>query len=142
MNIASIQIGDNILSTEPHKKISNPVTLNSTNTSVGEYTIDLSTVLPNDGYIYELYLNSYTVGDNAGYSASVFYKTDKDPTYMCVAENWTKNSHHHNFFVMEVGNDRKLYQKITNNGGNAFLSYCNVTLYGYRKLYKDTRDLN
>ena len=37
---------------------------------------------------------------------------------------------------------RKLYQKISNNGGNAFMGYCSVTLYGYRKLYKDTRVLN
>jgi hypothetical protein len=104
MNITSLQIGDNILNTETKTNVA--VSLESTsNKSVGTYTFDLSKILPNDGYVYEIYLSQYACGDSR---ADIFYRTDiQGEIRACeLLTNMT------NFFIMEVGKERKLYQYI------------------------------
>ena len=123
-NIASIQIGENILNTETKTNVS--IRLGSTsNKSVGTYTFDLSKILPNDGYVYEIYLSQYACGTSG---TDICYKTDIQGEIRA-CELVTNVS---NFFIMEVGKERKLYQYLRKYN----VPYIDLLITGYRRLRK------
>lgn len=133
-NITSLQIGDNILNTEPHKKIACDINVD-THTAIGEYEADMSNILPNDDYVYECYFNGLS---NSG-SGYVKYKSDIDTYYIPVCNITSENTFERYNLIMDVGKERKIYVRISDGDG---LGSHRITLMGYRKLYKDTRVLN
>lgn len=102
----------------------------STNTAVGTYTLDLSEILPNDSYNYEILLTCFGYGTQSSIAASRV-----SSEIITTAINGTRCNtnvrQNDNTFSFPVGTGRYITLEIT---GTAFSDTHEVTLWAYRRL--------
>lgn len=95
-------------------------------TATGDYTIDLSSHLPNDNQIYMVYLAYYFKGVSSPSWATISGSLFSEIRFgMAEIGQWVCNN-----FAVPVGTDRKLYYHIKNTIG----SDNQLKMYGYRRI--------
>jgi hypothetical protein len=139
-NITSLQIGQNKIEIEGKWVIaSNNLINHEFNKAKGTYTYDLSQYLPNDDYIYELYIH-VSIGENSNELVIATVKTDLENRTQRVITlyPWTNNvsQYNDNDISLLIGKERKVYVNFNNSPQESA-----VQILKYKRLYKDTRIL-
>lgn len=104
--------------------IANVQTLSSA-TAVGEYSIDLSSYLPNDGYNYMIY--GYFYGISSGFCWCDI-RSSIQSSWLRLAV--TNNTYDTSDFVIPIGTNRTLTYSIA----NAALAASALVMVGYRRI--------
>lgn len=104
------------------------VTLSSA-TSPSTYTIDVSSYLPDDGYNYDLLLESYMSSD--GNATSVLLSSSIINHNVQIGHTEGSSDSSQNTFIFPIGTNRKLTYII---GGQSIESSGKLILHGYRRI--------
>ena len=108
----------------------------SSATSVGTYSLDLSSILPNDNYNYlvKLRVYGYRSGSTPSASQRLFSSIFKMSVGSTLSEVSSNTRVHISIIDIPVGTDRKLTYEISENSFNE--AY--VFILGYRRLGTNT----
>ena len=104
--------------------ILNDVSLSGNNKT---WTYSLSSVLPNDGKVYECLFQ--VLAQKSGGSWSLYYLGSSLCDYLTIVSTSSSGSHGTGGFFIPVGTDRKLYIRSSANGGGETSFYLNIRAY-------------